>query len=155
MRFLMIDTIIEWQIGEKAGAVKNISLSEDFFDDHFPRMPVMPGVLILEGMAQLGGILLEETLKEKKGMERKALMTIIDKTKFREISKPGDQLFYETQILNYNEFGGRIGAQAYKAGSLIVSTKFTFVFDRIHDQMLKRNRQRLLDFWKEGLNGSI
>ncbi len=155
MRFLMIDTIIEWQIGSKAKAIKNISLSEDFFDDHFPRMPVMPGVLILEGMAQLGGILLEETLKEKENIERKALMTIIDRTKFREISKPGDQLLYEVQILNYNELGGRIQAEAYKAGNLIVSTKFTFVLDRIHDDVLKRNRQRLLDFWKEGLNGPM
>ncbi len=155
MRFLMIDTIIEWQIGVKAKAVKNISLSEDFFDDHFPRMPVMPGVLILEGMAQLGGILLEETVKEKMNLERKALMTIIDRTKFREISKPGDQLLYEAQILNYNELGGRVQAEAYKAGNMVVSTKFTFVLNRIHDEVLKRKRQRLLDFWKEGVNGPM
>jgi 3-hydroxyacyl-[acyl-carrier-protein] dehydratase len=65
MRFFLIDRITKWQVGITAEAIKNVALSEDFFDDHFPRRPVMPGVLIIEGMAQLSGLLLEATLKEK------------------------------------------------------------------------------------------
>ena len=62
MRFFLIDRITQWLVGTSAEAVKNVALSEDFFDDHFPRHPVMPGVLILEGMAQLSGLLLEASL---------------------------------------------------------------------------------------------
>ena len=65
MRFFLIDRITKWQVGATAEAIKNIALSEDFFDDHFPRRPVMPGVLIIEGMAQLSGLLLEASLKKK------------------------------------------------------------------------------------------
>lgn len=57
MRFLLIDRITEWEPGKRASAVKNVSLSEDFFDDHFPLKPIMPAVLMIEGMAQLSGSL--------------------------------------------------------------------------------------------------
>jgi len=65
MRFLLVDSILEWEPGVGATGVKNVSLSEDFFDDHFPLKPIMPGVLIIEGMAQLSGLLLEETMKRQ------------------------------------------------------------------------------------------
>ncbi len=147
MRFFLIDKIIQWEIGKSAKAIKNISLSEDFFDDHFPRMPIMPGVLILEGMAQLSGIFIEETIYNKMGIEKKALMSIIDKTKFKDISKPGDQLIYSAEITNFNDMGGRVRAKAYKNEQLIVSTSFTFIFSEIDDEYLKRDRKRLLELW--------
>ena len=62
MRFFLIDRIDKWEVGVSAQATKNVTLSEDFFDDHFPRRPVMPGVLMIEGMAQLSGLLLEASL---------------------------------------------------------------------------------------------
>ena len=65
MRFFMIDKITKWEVGRSAEAVKNVALSEDFFDDHFPRRPVMPGVLMIEGMAQISGLLLEASLLDK------------------------------------------------------------------------------------------
>lgn len=148
----MIDKIIEWQIGGSAKAVKNISLSEDFFDDHFPRMPIMPGVLILEGMAQLGGIFLEETVKKEMGVEKKAIMTIIDKTKFRDISKPGDSLIYSAKVMSFNDTAGKVQLDAHRDNRLIVSTRITYVLDAYNDPILKRDRQRLIDLWKEGLD---
>ncbi|HDY65929.1 MAG TPA: hypothetical protein ENH84_06840 [Phycisphaerae bacterium] len=57
MRFFLIDKITRWDVGTGAEAMKNVALSEDFFDDHFPRRPVMPGVLIIEGMAQIRAML--------------------------------------------------------------------------------------------------
>jgi len=80
MRFFLIDKINEWNVGKTAKAVKNIALSEDFFDDHFPRRPVMPGVLIIEGMAQLSGLLLEASLKEQYGEDAKAILTVLERT---------------------------------------------------------------------------
>ena len=152
MRFLMIDKIVEWRIGGLARAVKNITLSEDFFDDHFPRMPIMPGVLILEGMAQLGGIFLEETVQEKLGLEKKAIMTIIDKTKFRDISRPGDTLVYTAEVLSFNPDAGKVEVTARKKDKEIVSTRITYVLNAYEDPILQRDRLRLVNMWKEGLN---
>ncbi|MHC4122322.1 MAG: 3-hydroxyacyl-ACP dehydratase FabZ family protein, partial [Planctomycetota bacterium] len=100
MRFFLIDKIKEWHVGNTAKAVKNVALSEDFFDDHFPRRPVMPGVLIIEGMAQLSGLLLEASLKEKYEKDAKAILTVLERTKFRDIVKPGDTLIYTTEIMS-------------------------------------------------------
>ena len=98
MRFFLIDRITRWEPPQAAEAVKNVALSEDFFDDHFPRRPVMPGVLILEGMAQLSGLLLEASLKEKFGKDAKAVLTVIERTKFRRLVRPGDTLNYRTEV---------------------------------------------------------
>lgn len=149
MRFFLIDKIMEWEIGGQARAIKNIALSEDFFDDHFPRMPIMPGVLILEGMAQLGGIFLEETVRQELGIETKAIVTIIDKTKFRDISKPGDQLIYTVKVTGFSDLGGKVTATAHKGDNEIASTGFTFAFKEIEDEYLKRDRNRLLELWKQ------
>ena len=88
MRFLLIDRITAWDPGKTGTAVKNISLSEDFFDDHFPLKPIMPGVLIVEGMAQLAGLLVEEGVRRETGRNIKALMSIIEKAKFRKPAYP-------------------------------------------------------------------
>jgi 3-hydroxymyristoyl/3-hydroxydecanoyl-(acyl carrier protein) dehydratase/protein-S-isoprenylcysteine O-methyltransferase Ste14 len=90
MRFLLVDAILEWEPGKQAKGVKNVSLSEDFFDDHFPLKPIMPGVLIVEGMAQLSGLLLEESMK-RSGRKVKALMSMMEKAKFRYPVYPGSQ----------------------------------------------------------------
>lgn len=151
MRFFLIDKITEWEPGKRARALKNVALSEDFFDDHFPRMPIMPGVLILEGMAQLGGILLEETVKIEIGIADKAVMTMIDKTKFRAMVRPGDQLTYEAVITGFNDMGGRVSVTASNAGKTVVATTFTFAFQAIDDAYLIRDRKRLLDLWLSGV----
>ena len=82
MRFLMLDRITKWEPGRRGEAIKNITLSEDFFADHFPLRPIMPGVLIVEGMAQLGGLVLEEGARIQQKREIKVLMSIIEKAKF-------------------------------------------------------------------------
>ena len=96
MRFFMIDRIVSWKVGRSAEALKNISLSEDFFDDHFPRRPVMPGVLILEAMAQACGVLANLTLDE---LDEGAMnyLVKIDKAKFKRKVIPGDQILMEVK----------------------------------------------------------
>ncbi|HUX15321.1 MAG TPA: 3-hydroxyacyl-ACP dehydratase FabZ family protein [Phycisphaerae bacterium] len=103
MRFFLIDKITEWHVGTSAEAIKNMALSEDFFDDHFPRRPVMPGVLILEGMAQLSGLLLEAGLREKYGKDAKAVLTVLERTKFRDRVRPGDTLTYRSRVAAFGE----------------------------------------------------
>lgn len=147
MRFFLIDKINKWNVGRTAKAVKNIALSEDFFDDHFPRRPVMPGVLIVEGMAQLSGLLLEASLKEKYGEDAKAILTVLERTKFRDIVKPGDTLIYTTEIISVNKNGGKVSASAYLNNKAIVTTGMVFAFKYVDDPMLELKRDELMKVW--------
>jgi 3-hydroxymyristoyl/3-hydroxydecanoyl-(acyl carrier protein) dehydratase len=147
MRFFLIDRITHWQVGQSAEAIKNIALSEDFFDDHFPRRPVMPGVLILEGMAQLSGLLLEASLKEKYQKDAKAVLTVLERSKFREPMRPGDTMVYKSDVIAVNSQGGKVSAQATCQGRVIATTGMTFAFKQVDDPMLESKRTSLMNLW--------
>ncbi len=147
MRFFLIDRITRWEVGALAEASKNVALSEDFFDDHFPRRPVMPGVLILEGMAQLSGLLLEASLQQKYAKNAKAILTVLERAKFRSLVKPGDTLVYRTEMLSVNETGGKVKATAIRGGSLVTSTEMVFAFKYVDDARLDEKRRRLMEIW--------
>jgi 3-hydroxyacyl-[acyl-carrier-protein] dehydratase len=147
MRFFLIDRITRWEVGEAAEALKNVALSEDFFDDHFPRHPIMPGVLILEGMAQLSGLLLEESLRVGHDHSRKALLTVIERTRFRRMVRPGDTLLYRTEIASLNEAGGKVRARASCAGETVATTDLVFAFRHSDDPHLDEKRASLLALW--------
>jgi 3-hydroxyacyl-[acyl-carrier-protein] dehydratase len=149
MRFFLIDRITTWEPGLQAEAVKNVALSEDFFDDHFPRRPVMPGVLILEGMAQLGGLLLEASLLQQYGTSAKAVVTVLERTKFRTMIKPGDSLHYHTEVMSLNEAGGKIKASARRDGKLVTSTEMVFAFKYMDDPLLDAKRKQLMEVWMQ------
>lgn len=95
--FLLIDKVIEYEPGIKAVAVKNVTVNEPFFQGHFPGYPIMPGVLIVEALAQTAGIAVA-TLEENKG--KLGVFTGIDSIKFRAQVVPGDVLKLEASILN-------------------------------------------------------
>lgn len=147
MRFFLIDRITRWDVGSSAEATKNVALSEDFFDDHFPRRPVMPGVLILEGMAQLSGLLLEASLAQKYGRSAKAVVTLLERTKFRSLVKPGDKLTYRSEVLSVNEAGGKVKAVALREDSPVTSTEMVFAFKYVDDPQLDQKRQDLMGIW--------
>jgi len=149
MRFFLIDRIDKWQVGVAAEAVKNVTLSEDFFDDHFPRHPIMPGVLIIEGMAQLSGLLLEATLASKYGQDAKAILTLLERTKFREPVRPGDTLRYRTEIISVNTNGGKVSAEALCSGRVVVTTAMVFAFKSIDDPLLDAKRAALMKLWRQ------
>ncbi|UCH93101.1 MAG: 3-hydroxyacyl-ACP dehydratase FabZ [Candidatus Aminicenantes bacterium] len=151
MRFFMLDRIIEWEIGERAKAIKNVSLSEDFFDDHFPRHPIMPGVLVIEALAQLSGLLLEATVERDQKKKVKALLTLLEKVKFRNISKPGDTLILNSEIVSLHEDSGKVKTIAKVDEKVIAETGMIFVWVSLEDPELEKKRQQLLDFWLQGL----
>jgi len=147
VRFFLIDRITTWDVGTAAEAVKNVALSEDFFDDHFPRRPVMPGVLMIEGMAQLAGLLLEATLKAKHDRDAKAILTIIERTKFRGMVWPGDTLLYRAEVTSVNPEGGKAAVRARRDGRVVVTTAMVFAFKYIDDPLLDSRRASLLKMW--------
>jgi 3-hydroxyacyl-[acyl-carrier-protein] dehydratase len=147
MRFFLIDRITRWEAGAGAEGLKNIALSEDFFDDHFPRRPVMPGVLILEGMAQLSGLLLEESLYQQYSKSAKAVLTVLERTKFRALVKPGDTLHYRTEVKSFNEAGGKVKATASRGKTVVTSTEMVFAFKYVDDPLLDEKRRRLMKLW--------
>ncbi len=93
--FLLVDRVIECDEQKRIVAIKNVTINEPFFQGHFPGVPVMPGVLQIEAMAQVGGILINRIAKAG---ERVPFFMSIDKAKFRRVVKPGDQLRIEIDI---------------------------------------------------------
>ncbi|MGB9679430.1 MAG: 3-hydroxyacyl-ACP dehydratase FabZ [Thermoanaerobacteraceae bacterium] len=93
--FLLVDRIIEIEDGKKAVGIKNVTANEPFFQGHFPGNPIMPGVLIVEAMAQVGGIAVMN-IKEYEG--KLGLFAGIDKCRFKKVVRPGDQLKLEVEI---------------------------------------------------------
>ncbi len=89
--FLLVDRVIEFEPGVRLRAIKNVTFNEPFFQGHFPGLPVMPGVLILEAMAQTGGLLMGASAVEPLG-DKIFLFTGMDKVRFRKPVTPGDQL---------------------------------------------------------------
>ena len=102
--FLLVDRIIELETGKRIVGLKNVTINEPFFQGHFPGVPVMPGVLIVEAMAQVAGIM---TYAEEPGINEKLIyFTGIENAKFRRPVIPGDQLRIEMELLNRrNHFG--------------------------------------------------
>lgn len=147
MRFFLIDRIIEWEPGKQATAIKNISLSEDFFQDHFPLYPIMPGVLILEGMAQLAGTLLQAAVAQENGRSIIAIMSIVDKAKFRNIVVPGDTLIYNASIDTWNDMGGKVTVYAHVDEKAVAECQLTFVFHDLDDPVAVRKRSEVLSLW--------
>ncbi len=96
--FLLIDRVLEIAPGKRAVAMKNVTINEPFFQGHFPKSPIMPGVLIVEAMAQAGGILAFESMPEE---NRGALIYFMgmDGVRFRKPVVPGDQLIFSVEIL--------------------------------------------------------
>jgi len=153
MRFLLIDRITSWEPGRRGTAVKNVALSEDLFDDHFPLKPIMPGVLMIEGMAQLSGLLLEEGVRHDGGRKVKALMSIIEKAKFRRPARPGDRLEYQAEVASVNELGGKVAARAFRAGELIAECSLVFSFHEFENPRLEAARAEILSLWMRDLGG--
>lgn len=94
--FLMVDRVISIAAGEKIVALKNVSINEPFFHGHFPLKPIMPGVLVLEGMVQSGGLLLGQSLPRERHMS--VCFSGIDNVRFRRPVTPGDTLVFTVEI---------------------------------------------------------
>jgi len=122
--FLLVDRILELEPGKRAVGVKNVTVNEGFFTGHVPGNPVMPGVLTVEAMAQVGGILLLATT----GNEGKlAFFAGIDKMRFRRPIVPGDQLVTEVTLLKVKGDIGRVAVVGRVNGNVVAEGEYLFV----------------------------
>jgi 3-hydroxymyristoyl/3-hydroxydecanoyl-(acyl carrier protein) dehydratase len=140
VRFILLDRITSFAPGKAGTAIKSVALSEDFFEDHFPLAPVMPGVLMLEGMAQLSGLVLEAGCLEATGRRVKPLLSIVESAKFRARVVPGDSLEYRAQVESINEVAGKVMATAHVRDNLVADCRFVFSFHEF-ENALQESRQ--------------
>ncbi|WP_297193545.1 3-hydroxyacyl-ACP dehydratase FabZ [uncultured Campylobacter sp.] len=122
--FFLVDKITELKIGEVVRGYKNITINEQVFMGHFPGHPIYPGVLILEGMAQTGGVLAFESMDDKVNPKEKVVyFTGIDKAKFRNPVRPGDRLDYEMTVVKNRGTLWIFEGKAFVDGSLVAEAE--------------------------------
>jgi len=125
--FLLIDRIIRMVAGESIVALKNVTMNEPFFQGHFPSQPVMPGVLIVEAMAQAGGVLASES----RGAEQAGGIIYfmgMDHVRFRQPVVPGDQLILEAQVLKMRSKVAKMAGRALVDGQLVAEAELLASF---------------------------
>jgi beta-hydroxyacyl-ACP dehydratase FabZ len=125
--FLLVDRVLELVEGEKVVALKNVTINEPFFQGHFPGQPVMPGVLIIEAMAQVGGILAYETAAPE-NRDRLIYFMGMDKVRFRKPVVPGDQIIFEAKILKFRSKVAKMSGSATVDGQLAAEAELMASF---------------------------
>ncbi len=121
--FLLVDKIIDIEYGKKAVGIKNVTANEPFFQGHFPENPIMPGVLIVEAMAQVGAV---SILGMEENKDKLAVFTGIDRMRFKKQVVPGDTLRMEVEMIAMKRGIGKAKATAYVDGALAASGELMF-----------------------------
>ena len=119
--FLLVDKVLEFEIGKTLTAVKNVSINEPYFQGHFPDYPVMPGVLIMEALAQATGLLGFKTMDEDPGDDTLYLFVGIDKARFKRQVVPGDVLTLKVELLKRSRSIWKFDCKALVDGELAAS----------------------------------
>lgn len=128
--FLLVDRIIELDPGRRAVGIKNVTYNEPFFQGHWPENPTMPGVLMLEAMAQVGGIMLLSSLNEGNVQNITAFMAGLDRVRFRRRVIPGDQLTIEAVMDKRKGNMGRVHIEAHVGRETACEGDFSFALVR-------------------------
>ena len=115
--FILIDRIVDMTVGDNLTALKNVTINEPYFQGHFPRQPIMPGVMILEAMAQAGSFLVLNSVENP--LEKNLFFTSVDRTKFRAPVIPGDQLRIEMKLSKFKLGTARLEGKAYVGDKIV------------------------------------
>ena len=127
--FLLVDRVLDLEPGKRVVALKNVTINEPFFQGHFPGRPVMPGVLILEAMAQAGGVLLLNAIEHPE--KHLVLFMSIDNAKFRRPVTPGDQIRFELEMKAFRRNTCKMSGEAFVEDTVVASADFmAMVVDR-------------------------
>jgi len=121
--FLLIDRITDIKVGESIEGYLNISITNQVFQGHFPDHPIYPGVLIIEGMAQTGGVLAFQSVPKEEVKDKVVYFMSIDKAKFRNPVKPGDKLVYKLSVIKHRGKIWQLDAKAYVDDNLVAEAE--------------------------------
>jgi len=127
--FLLVDRVVEVEVGKRIVAVKNVTVNEPFFAGHFPGHPIMPGVLLCEAVVQAGGILARLTTADlDDGAQVLAVLASLDRVRFRQQVTPGDQLRLEVETVRRRGAFWKMRGAARVDGKTVAELEFTVVF---------------------------
>lgn len=149
MRYLLIDRIDELKKLEYAVGTKCISLADDCFEHHFPGQPIYPGALLVESLAQLGGALLEISLRDELDYQPRCVLSSV-KAKFRDFVRPGDTLTLRAEVVSRHDEDALLRVEARRGEQRVAQGELIYVMLRIEDQELERSRRQFLDIIMRG-----
>lgn len=126
--FLMVDRIVELEPGQRAVGIKNVTVNEPMFTGHYPEQPIFPGVLIIEAMAQVGGIALLPDGESADAEGKVPLLTGVDKVRFRRPVVPGDQMRIEVTMLRLRGDIGKVAGKVTVDGETVAEAELMFAW---------------------------
>lgn len=121
--FLLVDRVVEYEVGKSLTAIKNVTVNEPWVNGHFPHQPIMPGVLIIEALAQATGLLGFRTMGEEPQTDTLYLLVAVDKARFKQAVVPGDQLLMKVELVKRKGIMWVFNAEARVDGKLAVSAE--------------------------------
>jgi len=125
--FVMVDRILDYEESKYITGIKNVTINEPFFAGHFPGEPVMPGVMILEGMAQMGALLAYKTMAETIG-DKLVYFAGIDKVRFRKMVRPGDQIVFRIECIRMKAKLSKMTGKAYVDNQIAAEAELLATF---------------------------
>ncbi|QTR49900.1 3-hydroxyacyl-ACP dehydratase FabZ [Candidatus Thiothrix anitrata] len=121
--FLLVDRVVEYEVGKSLTAIKNVTVNEPWVNGHFPHQPIMPGVLIIEALAQATGLLGFRTMGEEPQTDTLYLLVAVDNARFKQAVVPGDQLVMQVELVKRKGIMWVFKAEARVDGKLAVSAE--------------------------------
>ena len=152
MRYILIDRILNYEKDRNITAVKNITLSDDVFMDHFPGNPIFPGALSLEALSQTGGALIEIS----NDFKYKAIVFMIENAKYRDFVRPGEQLILKAEIISSDTNYIRVKTKAVVDNKIKVNADLVFTLIKVEefsDERLRYLSEILFEMWLKGKAG--
>ena len=151
MRFFLVDRVDAITPGTLARGVKNVSLSDEILQDHFPDHPLFPGTLIVEALAQLGGFLVECTVNRGDAAPQRAVLAQIEKARFHRPCRPGDQLVLDCRLGSCIGSAAQVQAEASIGGEKAATALLTFALRSDAPPLVHEQRRRLYQTWTQSL----
>jgi 3-hydroxyacyl-[acyl-carrier-protein] dehydratase len=127
VRFVLVDRITEFRPGTRAAGYRDLSTDAEHYRDHMPAFPVEPGVLILESMAQLGGRLVQQSVKQESGRDVLPMLAMVNQAEFRKPVRPPCRLVLSAEVLSLRATGARVTAAARVDGESVANATITYV----------------------------